>query len=179
MSRIGKKTITIPAGVTVEISATEAVVKSGKGTLTITIPRGILVSQEEGVLSVTRKRNSRELRALHGLVRNLIANAVVGVTDGYKKTLKMVGTGYRVQAKGKGLSLAVGYSHPVEVNPTEGIDFAVEGNDTILISGIDKQQVGQVAANIRAVRPPEPYKGKGIRYEDEYVRIKPGKTAAA
>ncbi len=179
MSRIGKKNISIPSGVTIELSTSEVVVKGAKGELKVTVPQGITVANQDGTIVVSRKNGSRQVRAYHGLVRNLIANAIIGITDGYKKTMKMVGTGYRVQTKGAGISLAVGYSHTVEVPAIAGITFQVEGNDTIHVSGIDKQQVGQVAANLRAVRPPEPYKGKGIRYENEFVKTKPGKTASA
>lgn len=179
MSRIGKKNISVPSGVTIELSPSEVVVKGAKGELKVAVPQGITVANQDGVIVVSRKNGSRQVRAFHGLVRNLIANAIIGITDGYKKTMKMVGTGYRVQAKGAGISLAVGYSHTVEVPAIAGITFQVEGNDTIHVSGIDKQQVGQVAANLRAVRPPEPYKGKGIRYENEFVKTKPGKTASA
>lgn len=179
MSRIGKKNISLPSGVTIDITASEVVIRGPKGEQRVTIPLGIVVVNQNNILTVSRKNDVRQLRAYHGLVRNLIANAIAGVTEGYKKTMKMVGTGYRVQAKGAGVSLAVGYSHTVEVAPIAGITFQVEGNDTIHVSGIDKQQVGQVAANLRAIRPPEPYKGKGIRYENEFVKTKPGKTASA
>jgi large subunit ribosomal protein L6 len=179
MSRIGKKNISIPSGVTIDISPREVVVRGPKGEQRVVVPEGISLTNQDGTLVVSRKNDTRQIRAYHGLVRNLVANAIIGVTDGYKKTMKMVGTGYRVQAKGAGISLAVGYSHTVEVPAISGITFQVEGNDTIHVSGIDKQQVGQVAANLRAVRPPEPYKGKGIRYENEFVKTKPGKTASA
>ncbi|MCA9340842.1 MAG: 50S ribosomal protein L6 [Candidatus Saccharibacteria bacterium] len=179
MSKIGKKHISVPSGVTIDITKTEVVVRGTKGELRVSIPRDIAVTHEGEMLIVNRTSESRQARASHGLIRSLLANAVEGVTTGYKKTLKMVGTGYRVQAKGAGLSLSVGFSHAVEVEPVAGIAFQVEGNDTIHVSGIDKQQVGQVAANIRGVRPPEPYKGKGLRYEDEYVKTKPGKVASA
>jgi len=179
MSRVGKQIIPVPAGVTITVSPNLATIKGPKGELSVSVPKGILVAITEDGCSVSRKNDVRQLKAFHGLVRNLISNAVVGVTDGYKKTLKMVGTGYRVQAKGSNLSLAVGFSHPVEVSAMPGITFQVEGNDTIHISGVDKQQVGQVAANVRAIRPPEPYKGKGLRYSDEVVKTKPGKTASS
>jgi large subunit ribosomal protein L6 len=178
MSRIGKKTISIPQGVTVTVEDRVVVVKGPKGELRTPLTTGINLSVAEGEISVERTSEERQVRASHGLFRSLIQNNVVGVSEGYKKTLKLLGTGYRVQAKGKGIDLAVGLSHHVDFTPEAGVTLQVEGTDTIHITGIDKQQVGQVAANIRKVRPPEVYKGKGIRYEDEVVRLKPGKTAA-
>jgi len=181
MSRIGKQPVPIPAGVTVEIKDGEVVVTGPKGKLTQSIRPEIEVNLKDNQLFVSRKSDSKLARSLHGLTRSLIANMVKGVTDGWSKTLKLVGTGYRVKlepsAAGEKLVLSVGFSHPVEVQPVEGIKFEVQGNDTIVISGIDKALVGQVAAKIRKIRPPEPYKGKGIRYEDEKVRRKPGKAA--
>ncbi len=178
MSRIGNTPISIPQGVTVSVAGGEAVINGPKGQLKAAVPAGIDVKIGDSEISVSRKNNDRQTRAYHGLVRSLISNQIIGVTEGYKKTLKLVGTGCRAQNKGAGLSLALGFSHPVEIDPTEGVKFTLEGTDTIHVEGIDKQAVGQVAANIRRVRPPEPYKGKGIRYEDELVRTKPGKTAA-
>lgn len=178
MSRIGKKPITIPQGVTVDVANDVVTVKGPKGQLQAPVLAGLSVKVQDGEVVVEQTQASRQTSAFHGLVRSLIANHVTGVTEGYKKTLKLVGTGYRVQAKGAGISLAVGYSHPVDVDATQGVQLKVEGNDTIHVEGIDKQAVGQMAANIRKIKPPEPYKGKGIRYEDEFVRIKPGKTAA-
>jgi large subunit ribosomal protein L6 len=177
MSRIGKKAITLPSGVSVTVSEQDVVVKGPKGELKVTLLSGIHVSVEENTLSVTRSNEERQTRAFHGLIRSLLENAVLGVHEGYKITLKLVGTGYRVTAKGTGLSLALGFSHPVEITAVAGIKFVVEGNDTIHLEGIDKQLIGQVAANIRKIRPPEPYKGKGVRYVDEVVRRKAGKTA--
>lgn len=178
MSRIGKKTISVPSGVTVTVQANQVTTVGSKGTLTAPLFDGIVVTVADDKVAVTRTNEEIQTRAFHGLVRSLIACNIKGVTEGYKKTLKLVGTGYRVTQKGAGLSLAVGYSHPVEVAPMPGITLKVEGNDTIHIDGIDKQLVGQVAADIRAIRPPEPYKGKGVRYETEVVKTKPGKTAA-
>lgn len=178
MSRIGKKPIAIPAGVTVEVANNTIVVKGPKGQLQTPVLSGLTVKVENNEVIVEQIGNTNEASAFHGLIRSLLANNVKGVSEGFKKTLKLVGTGYRVQAKGAGVSLAVGFSHPVEVNPDQGVALKVEGNDTIHVEGIDKQAVGQMAANIRKIKPPEPYKGKGIRYEDEFVRIKPGKTAA-
>lgn len=178
MSRIGKKSISIPQGVTVTQDGNEVVVKGAKGELRTALTRHISVVIADGSLTVERANNEKQTRAAHGLVRSLLQNNISGVTKGYKKTLKLLGTGYRVQAKGKGIDLAVGLSHHVEFVPIDGVQVAVEGTDTIHVTGIDKQQVGQVAANIRKIRPPEVYKGKGIRYEDEVVRLKPGKTAA-
>ena len=177
MSHIGRKAITLPSGVTVQVAGNDVVAKGPKGELKVSLLPGIAVAVNENVVSVTRANDERQTRAYHGLVRSLLNNCVLGVSEGYKKTLKLIGTGYRVAAKGQGLSLSLGFSHPVEVVPTAGIIFKVEGNDLIHIEGIDKHLVGQVAANIRKIRPPEPYKGKGVRYIDEVVRRKVGKTA--
>ena len=179
MSRIGKKPVELAQGITATIETNQVTVKGPKGILIVPVMEGIKVTQEDNTLVVTRANDEKQVRAYHGLVRSLLAGAVEGVTNGFKKTLKLVGTGYRAAAKGAGVSVTVGFSHPVEIDPVEGIKLSVEGNDTIHIEGIDKQLVGQVAANIRGIRPPEPYKGKGIRYEDEVVRTKPGKTATA
>ncbi len=179
MSRIGYAKISIPEGVTVEIRDDQVVVKGPKGELSTQILSGITVSVEDNQVVVNRSNDEKELKAKHGLIRSLINNDIIGVSQGYSKTLKLVGTGYRVAQKGQGLSLSLGFSHPVEVEPVPGITYTLEGNDTITVTGIDKQLVGQVAANIRKVRPPEPYKGKGIRYADEVVRKKAGKAAAA
>lgn len=179
MSRIGKKLIPLPSTVTATIGPDLVSFKGPKGELKVKLATGIRVEQIEAELKVTRLNEQRQTLALHGLMRSLLANAVQGVEHGFSKTLKLVGTGYRVQAKGSGLNLAVGFSHPVEFMPPAEIVLKVEGNDTIRVSGIDKHLVGQVAANIRAISPPEPYKGKGIRYEDEFVKIKPGKTTTA
>ena len=178
MSRIGKKTIAIPDQVSVVITDSTIQVKGPKGELLVDNKPFITVAVEENNVSVKRKKESKEARALHGLMRSLLNNAIIGVSQGYRKTLKLVGTGYRAQAKGAGLSLALGFSHPIEVVAEAGAKLTVEGTDTIHIDGIDKQAVGQVAANIRKLRPPEPYKGKGIRYQDEVVRRKQGKTVA-
>jgi len=177
MSRIGKKAITLPAGVTVTPGTTEIVVKGPKGELKVVNFSGITMEVVDGKVQVSRTNEERQTRAYHGLVRSLIENAVEGVSDGYKKTLKLVGTGYRVAAKGQALALSLGFSHPVTFEPVQGVKFIIEGNDTIHLESIDKQLVGQVAANIRKIRPPEPYKGKGVRYADEVVRRKAGKTA--
>lgn len=177
MSRIGRKAITLPAGVNATVSAQEIAVKGPKGELKVELLPGIAVVVNEGALSVTRSNEDRQTRAYHGLIRSLLENAVTGVSEGYKKTLKLVGTGYRVTLKGQALSLSLGFSHPVNFAPIEGVKMTIEGNDTINLESIDKQLIGQVAANIRKIRPPEPYKGKGIRYSDEVVRRKAGKTA--
>ena len=179
MSKIGRTPISLPQGVTATITSTAVVIKGPKGELTVPRLPGITVKQEGNELVVTRQSDARQQRANHGLIRSLLANNVQGVTEGYKKTLKLVGTGYRVSVKGAGLSVTVGFSHPVEIEPVPGITLSAEGNDTIQVEGFDKQLVGQVAANIRAIRPPEPYQGKGIRYEAEVVRKKPGKTVTA
>ena len=171
--------ITIPAEVTVEIGRDVVKVKGPKGELSTNILVGIKVKQKDDSLEVSTSNHEKQTKANHGLIRSLINNDIIGVTEGYKKTLKMVGTGYRVQQRGIGLNLQVGLSHDVEFFAPEGVSLVVEGNDTIIISGIDKQQVGQTAAEIRAVKKPEPYKGKGIRYEGEVVRRKQGKTSIA
>lgn len=177
MSRIGKKSIAIPSGVTVQVNGNEVMVKGPKGELKQHLLPGITVTVADNAVQVGRTNDERQTRAYHGLVRSLIQNQVMGVSQGFKKTLKLVGTGYRVALKGQGLTLSLGFSHPVEIVATPGIKLTTEGNDTIHIEGIDKQIVGQVAANIRKIRPPEPYKGKGVRYVDEVVRRKAGKTA--
>ena len=177
MSRIGKQPITIPAGVTVEVSADNTVtVKGPKGTLNEKINKDIAVNIEGNVITVTRPSDNKEHRAMHGLYRTLINNMVVGVTEGYVKTLEMVGTGYRAQMKGKALDITIGFSHPVVIDAPENISFETPNQTTIVVKGIDKQQVGNIAADIRAIRKPEPYHGKGIRYQNENVRRKEGKT---
>jgi len=176
MSRIGRMPVTVPSGVDVTISGREVTVKGPKGTLSLKIAAPIEVSQESGVLTVTRPSDEGEVRALHGLSRSLIANMVTGVTDGYRKTLEIVGVGYRVQARGKDLEFALGFSHPVPVNAPDGITFRVETPTRFIVEGIDKQQVGEVAAKIRKLRKPDPYKGKGVRYQGEQIRRKVGKA---
>jgi len=179
MSRIGRKPITIPSGVTVEMQNDQVVVRGSKGELKTLMPEFTKFVITEGELLVERSKDSRQARANHGLARSLIENMVVGVSQGFEKRLELVGTGYRAAMKGAGLNLTVGFSHPVEVAPVPGITFSLDGNTTIVITGIDKHLLGQVSANIRKIRPPEPYKGKGIRYEGEHVRVKPGKKAKA
>lgn len=179
MSRIGKKPISITNQVTVSVADDAVAVKGPKGEQKIAIPANIVVEVKDGLVMVNRTNDDKQSRASHGLVRSLINNSVIGVTQGYKKVLKMVGTGYRVQAKGANLELSVGFSHPVEVKPKLGVKLSTQGNDTIIIEGAEKQAVGQVSADIRAIRPPEPYKGKGIHYEGEVIRRKAGKTAGA
>jgi large subunit ribosomal protein L6 len=177
MSRIGRLPITIPAGVDVSIDGARVTVKGPKGTLEHTIAAPITVSRgEDGTLAVTRPDDERRSRALHGLTRTLIANMVTGVTEGYTKKLEIVGTGYRVAAKGTDLEFALGFSHPVVIPAPSGITFAVETPTRFSVSGIDKQQVGEVAANLRKLRKPDPYKGKGVRYEGEVIRRKAGKA---
>ncbi len=178
MSRIGRTPITIPAGVTVTVTPKSVVVKGPKGELSTKLLAHLTATVAESELTIARSAEDKQTRANHGLIRSMVANNVTGVTEGFKKTLKLIGTGYRTQAKGAGISLAVGYSHPIDILPPAGVHLKVEGQDTIHIEGIDKHMVGQVAANIRKVRPPEPYKGKGIRYENEVVRKKQGKAAA-
>ena len=177
MSRIGKLPIAVPAGVDVTIDGRTVAVKGPKGTLTHTIPSPIQVTRgEDGTLVVTRPDDERASRSLHGLTRTLLSNLVVGVTEGYTKKLEIVGTGYRVVAKGSDLEFALGFSHPVTVAAPEGITFAVETPTKFSISGIDKQKVGQTAAEIRSLKKPEPYKGKGIKYADETILRKAGKA---
>lgn len=176
MSKIGRTPVAIPSSVTITQNGAVIMVKGAKGELTVTTPEGISVIVAEGEVAINRAGDERQDRANHGLVRSLINNAVAGVSEGYSKTLKLIGTGYRVQSQGAGLRLALGFSHPVDFPAVPGITFKVENQDTIIITGIDKQAVGQVAANIRAIRPPEPYQGKGVRYEDEVVRRKQGKA---
>lgn len=177
MSRIGRIPVPVPAGVDVNINGAVVTVKGPKGTLTHAVAAPIEVARaDDGALVVTRPNDERLSRSLHGLTRTLLANLVTGVTAGYEKKLEIVGTGYRVAAKGDTLEFALGFSHPVSVTPPEGITFAVESPTRFSVTGIDKQQVGEVAANIRKIRKPEPYKGKGVRYAGENVRRKVGKA---
>ncbi len=176
MSRIGKQPVAIPAGVEAKVQGQEVTVRGPKGVLSLEVRSPITVAVEGDEVVVSRPDDTREARALHGLFRTLIANMVEGVTNGYSKALEIVGTGYRATQKGKGVELALGYSHTITVEPPEGIEIAVPSQTKIVVSGIDKQQVGEVAANIRKLRKPEPYKGKGIRYEGEVVRRKVGKA---
>ena len=176
MSRIGKNPIAIPAGVTVSIDGQDITVKGPKGELTHTVTEPIAVAQEDGNIVVTRPNDERRSRALHGLNRSLVNNLVIGVTQGYTNKMEIFGVGYRVQAKGKDLEFALGYSHPVPIEAPEGITFAVESPTKFSVSGIDKQKVGEISAVIRRLRRPDPYKGKGIRYEGEQIRRKVGKT---
>jgi large subunit ribosomal protein L6 len=177
MSRIGRLPVTLPSGVEVAIEGRHVTVKGPKGQLQHTVAEPIEVATaEDGSVAVTRPDDERESRALHGLTRSLIANMVEGVTDGYTKKMEIHGTGYRVVAKGSDLEFALGYSHPILVKAPEGISFQVENPTRFAVSGIDKQQVGEVAANIRKLRKPDPYKGKGVRYEGERIRRKVGKA---
>jgi large subunit ribosomal protein L6 len=176
MSRIGRTPVAIPAGVDVTISGREVTVKGPRGTLSMEVAAPIEVSQANGAITVTRPNDEGEIRALHGLSRSLIANMVTGVTEGFRKTLEIVGVGYRVQAKGQDLEFSLGYSHPVPVTAPEGITLRVESPTRFVVEGIDKQQVGEVAANIRKLRKPDPYKGKGVRYQGEQIRRKVGKA---
>lgn len=176
MSRIGRMPVVVPSGVDVTISGRDITVKGPKGTLSMAVAVPIEVSQDDGKITVTRPSDEGEIRALHGLSRSLIANMVTGVTAGYAKTMEIVGVGYRVQARGRDLEFALGFSHPVMVSPPEGIAFRVETPTRFVVEGIDKQQVGEVAANIRKLRKPDPYKGKGVRYAGEQIRRKAGKA---
>jgi large subunit ribosomal protein L6 len=176
MSRIGRLPIDVPAGVDVKVDGQAVTVKGPKGELSLTVASPIEVALKENQVLVTRPDDERESRSLHGLTRSLINNQIIGVTQGYSKGLEIVGTGYRVAQKGSGVEFALGFSHPVNIEPPEGISLSVEGNNKLTVSGIDKQAVGEVAANIRKIRKPEPYKGKGIRYAGEVVRRKAGKS---
>jgi large subunit ribosomal protein L6 len=177
MSRIGKQPIAVPAGVEIALEPGQVRVNGPKGELTQAVPQDMEIVHEDGQITVRRPTDRAEHRALHGLTRSLVANMVQGVTDGYEKRLEIQGVGYRAQLRGSDLELALGYSHPVPIKAPAGIEFEVPQPTRIVVKGIDKQAVGEVAANIRKQRPPEPYKGKGIRYEGEYVQRKVGKRA--
>lgn len=176
MSRIGRLPIDIPAGVDVKVDGQDVTVKGPKGELSLTVAQPIQVKLEENQVLVTRPDDERNSRSLHGLTRTLINNQIIGVTQGYSKGLEIVGTGYRVAQKGSSIEFALGFSHPVTVEPPAGITLTVEGNNKVTVAGIDKQAVGEAAANIRKIKKPEPYKGKGIRYAGEVVRRKAGKA---
>ena len=177
MSRIGRLPISVPSGVTVDIDGSLVTVKGPKGTLTHQVAEPITITKgDDGTLEVTRPNDERQSRSLHGLTRTLVNNMVVGVTDGYTKALEISGTGYRVVAKGSDLEFALGFSHPVYIEAPQGITFAVESPTKFSVSGIDKQQVGEVAAKLRKLRKPDPYKGKGVRYAGEVIRRKAGKA---
>jgi large subunit ribosomal protein L6 len=177
MSRIGSQPIEVPAGVLVSVDPGRVTVSGPKGELRTVVPQRMKIEQEDGVITVSRPTERGEDRALHGLTRTLVANMVEGVTNGFEKRLEIQGVGYRAAMSGTNLELQVGYSHTVRVTPRQGIEFEVPAPTQVIVRGIDKQLVGQTAAEIRKVRPPEPYKGKGIRYEGEYVRRKVGKRA--
>lgn len=178
MSRIGRSPIRLPQGVDVTIRKGEVAVKGAKGQLTVPVSPRLTVKQAEGELVVERPSDNRLDRAQHGLARSLVANAVTGVTEGFSKGLEIQGVGYRVALRGQNLELSLGFSHPVVIEPPQGVTFTVPDPTHIVISGIDKQLVGQVAANIRKIRPPDSYHGKGVRYAGEHIRLKPGKAAA-
>jgi large subunit ribosomal protein L6 len=179
MSRVGKSPITLPKGVEVRLEGTRVIVKGPKGELSQDVSADITVEQKDGQIVLSRPTDQPRHRAMHGLTRALIANMVAGVSEGFSKTLEMQGVGYRAQMQGKDLVLAIGFSHPVTVPPPQNIEFEVDGTSKIIVKGINKEQVGQVAADVRKIRPPEPYKGKGIRYAGEYVRRKAGKAGKA
>ena len=177
MSRIGRLPINVPAGVEVTIDGSNVAVKGPKGTLSLVVAEPISVSRDEnGVLTVVRPNDERKSRSLHGLTRTLISNMVIGVTDGYTKTVAISGTGYRVTQQGTGLEFALGYSHPIKIDAPEGITLTVETPTKLHVSGIDKQKVGEVSANLRKLRKPDPYKAKGVRYSGEVIRRKAGKA---
>lgn len=178
MSRIGKQPIVIPAGVTVTVNDNNEVTVTGsKGTLTKEFNQEMIIKIEDNQIVVVRPNEEKFTRSLHGTTRALIHNMVLGVSEGFKKTLKLVGVGYRAAVKGNGLELSLGYSHPVIIDPINNIKFSVDKNTTVVVEGIEKDIVGQVAADIRSKRPPEPYKGKGVKYEDEVIRRKEGKKS--
>lgn len=179
MSRIGKKPITIPEGIEISVDKNRVSVKGSKGELSLDLKKYVSLEISDNQVVVSRNEEHKHARAMHGTVRSLIANMIVGVSQGFKKELELVGIGYRVKKEGNNLSLSLGYSHPVIFEAVENVDLKVEGTNKIIVSGIDKHLVGQVAANIRALRPPEPYKGKGIRYSDEVVIKKAGKAGKA
>jgi large subunit ribosomal protein L6 len=179
VSRVGKMPIPVPQGVEVQIAGRRVTVKGPKGELSRELEPDMRVEQQDGQIVVTRPSEQPRHRALHGLTRTLVANMVVGVSDGFTKTLELQGVGYRAQMQGQNLVLAIGYSHPVNVAPPPGIQFEVEGTSRIIVRGINREHVGQAAADVRKIRPPEPYKGKGIRYTGEYVRRKAGKAGKA
>jgi large subunit ribosomal protein L6 len=176
MSRIGRLPVPIPSGVDVTISGREVTVAGPKGSLKLQVAEPITVAKDNGSITVTRPSDEGRIRALHGLSRTLVANMVTGVTEGYRKRLEIVGVGYRVQARGNSVEFSLGFSHPVMVTPPDGITIQVETPTRLVVEGIDKQQVGEVAANIRKLRKPDPYKGKGVRYEGEQIRRKVGKA---
>jgi len=178
MSRIGRKAIQIPKGVSVDVKERNVKVKGPKGELQLELQPHVSVAVEEGVLSVARRDDEKQSRAFHGMTRALLANMVQGVNQGFEKVLEIVGVGYRAQMKGKTLVLSLGYSHPIEYDPPAGVEIAVEGTTKVFVRGIDRQAVGQVAANIRSYREPEPYKGKGIKYANEKIIRKAGKTGS-
>jgi len=178
VSRIGRKPISLPPGVEINIENNNITVKGPKGTLSQAIPEDITIDRQESELLVQRPSDAKKHRALHGLTRALVANMVEGVTKGFEKKLEMVGVGYRAQMQGSKLVINIGFSHPVEVEPPEGIEFEVPAVTRITVKGIDKQLVGNTAAHIRAIRKPEPYKGKGLKYENEVIRRKAGKTGS-
>ena len=177
MSRIGNQPISLPSNVEVDIDGSDVTIKGPRGSLNWSFNPAMMISRQDGVLTVARPTDEREHRALHGLSRSLLANMVIGVSEGYVKSIELVGVGYRVLQNGDGITLSVMFSHTVDIQPLPGVTLEVEGNNRIHIRGIDKQAVGQLAAQIRAVRPPNIYTGKGIRYLGEQIRLKPGKSA--
>ena len=178
LSRIGRIGIPVPENVKVKVETNEVTVTGPKGTLSQKIHSDVTVSFTDGIIKVSLSSSQKPDHAIHGLIRSLLNNAIIGVTSGYQKSLEVMGVGYRAQQSGKGITLNVGFSHPVEVSPPAGATITVEGNNKIVVDGIDKQQVGEIAANIRRIRPPNAYKAKGIKYSDEQLRFKPGKAAA-
>lgn len=178
MSRIGKAPIPVPGGVNIKIDGRDVTVKGPKGELKYQMPENFKLEINDGIINVYRPSEAKKDKALHGLVRSLVKNMVTGVSVGFTKTLEVIGVGYKVQMQGSGIKINVGYSHPIVLEPESGIEFDSPNANTIIVKGIDKYKVGQVAADIRAIRPPEPYKGKGIKYSDEVIRQKVGKAGA-
>lgn len=179
MSKVGQKAIAIPSGVQIEIQNQKVTVKGSKGQLSYDLPKELTAKMENNELSVTRQGDEKDQKTIHGLYRNILANAVAGVTTGWNRRLEIVGTGFNAKMQGQSLALKLGFSHPVIIQPVPGIQLSTEGNTIIIVSGHDKQLVGQIAHQIKTVRMPDAYKGKGIRYEGEQIRIKPGKKAKA
>lgn len=179
MSRIGNKSLSIPASVSLSITGDQVLIKGPKGELSLAIPSGIVVTVDENTANVKRSNDERQTRAMHGMVRSILASHIIGVSEGFSKKLELVGTGYRAKKQGSDLSISVGHSHPDIFKAVPGVELTTESDTVIVVSGINKQIVGQAAANIRELRPPEPYKGKGIRYQGEVIRRKAGKAAKA
>lgn len=179
MSKVGQKAILVPSGVQIDIQSQKVTVKGSKGQLSYELPKELVVTLENNQLTIVREGDEKDQKTIHGLYRNILANAILGVTTGWSKRLEIVGTGFNAKMQGQSLALKLGFSHPVVIKPIDGVQFSTEGNTIIIVSGHDKQLVGQIAHQIKTVRRPDAYKGKGIRYEGEQIRMKPGKKAKA